>query len=96
MKYEYQKYGQFFAQIAGGSEEIGMQELSGLGAKNIKKAYRGAYFDGDIESLYRINYQSRILTRVLAPLIYFHTHSEKYLYRKAKSIPWDQFFKPDV
>jgi putative N6-adenine-specific DNA methylase len=38
--------------------------------------------------MYRINYMTRLCTRVLAPLLTFDCHSDRYLYKRAYSIPW--------
>jgi putative N6-adenine-specific DNA methylase len=45
-KYEYQRSRRYFAQIAGGLEELGVDELSDLGAQDVTPAYRGLYFTG--------------------------------------------------
>jgi putative N6-adenine-specific DNA methylase len=86
--FTYQKSGRFFAQIAEGLEDLGRKELQELGAHDIKPGYRGFYFSADKASLYRINYCSRLLSRVLAPLIRFDCHSAKYLYKTACKIDW--------
>ena len=89
--YQYQKRNQYFAQISGGFEEWAEAELQQLGAKNIRTAYRGFHFEADKKALYRINYCSRLLIRVLAPLITFDCHSAKYLHLTAMKIDWTQF-----
>ncbi|MFC1844992.1 class I SAM-dependent RNA methyltransferase, partial [Thermodesulfobacteriota bacterium] len=86
--FTYQKSGRYFAQIAEGLEELGKKELKKLGAQDIKPGHRGFYFSADKTSLYRINYCSRLLSRVLAPLIRFDCHSTKYLYKTACKIDW--------
>ena len=86
--FSYQKSGRYFAQIAEGLEDLGKKELQELGAHEIKSVYRGIYFSADKASLYRINYCSRLLSRILAPLIRFDCHSDKYLYKTASSIDW--------
>jgi putative N6-adenine-specific DNA methylase len=88
----YQKSGRYFAQIADGLEELGAGELSELGASEISPIYRGIYFEADKPVLYGINYRSRLITRVLAPLITFDCHSVKYLQKTAKSIRWQDIF----
>ena len=93
--FEYQERMQFFAQTPGGIEELAAQELSELGATNIRAAYRGLRFEARKEALYRINYQARLLTRVLAPLKTFHCHNTAYLYRQVKSLDWSAFFSPE-
>ncbi|MBD3375557.1 class I SAM-dependent RNA methyltransferase, partial [candidate division KSB1 bacterium] len=94
MKFNYQKYGQYFAQVAGGMESMGEIELKELGAVNISKAYRGLHFEANHETLYKVNYCSRLCTRFLAPLVHFRVHNTDYLYKKAKEIPWEMFLDP--
>jgi putative N6-adenine-specific DNA methylase len=94
--FAYQKNGRFFAQIAHGLEELGQQELSRLGAKDVKSAYRGLYFSADHDTLYRVNYSSRLVTRVLAPLLTFDCHSDRYLYKTARSLSWAELLSLDT
>jgi putative N6-adenine-specific DNA methylase len=89
--YLYQENRRYFAQIADGLEEQGIQELYDLGATNATPAYRGLYFEADPASLYRVNYCSRLITRVLAPLTSFTCRDTDELYLKAKMIPWGDF-----
>jgi 23S rRNA (guanine2445-N2)-methyltransferase len=86
--FTYQKFGSYFAQVAEGLEELCRSELQSLGATETRAAYRGVHFRADRETLYRVNYLSRIASRVLAPLITFDCHSPRYLYRTAKSLDW--------
>lgn len=86
--FSYQKSGRYFAQVGAGLEELGRQELQHLGAREIKPGYRGFYFSADRATLYRLNYCGRILSRVLAPLLRFDCHSDKYLYKTATGINW--------
>ncbi len=90
--FEYQKSYRFFAQIAGGLEQLGAQELSELGAEEIDPAFRGLYFSADPAALYRINYCSRLLTRVLAPLVSFECPDDQMLYRIGRGIDWPLLF----
>ena len=91
--FEYQKYAKYYAQVAGETEEICAKELEEIGAKNVVPAYRGVSFEADNETLYRINYCSRLCVRVLAPLITFDCHSTKYLTKTAMNIEWDKIIK---
>jgi len=93
--FEYQERRRFFAQTSGGMEELAALELSELGAADIRTAYRGLRFEAQMETLYRINYRARLLTRVLAPLKTFHCHNTQYLYRQVKGLDWSSFFTPD-
>jgi len=89
--YEYQKNG-FFAQVPGMMEELCQQELVELGATNTKVTYRGVYFNGDNTILYKINYTSRLLSRVLAPLITFKCYNPNALLKAAEKIRWEEIF----
>ncbi len=90
--YQYQQTRRFFAQIADGLEQMGSEELLALDAEDPAPAYRGVHFTADQAALYRINYGSRLITRVLAPLISFQCHSTKYLQKTARKIPWPELF----
>ncbi len=84
----YQQEKRYFAQVAGGIEELAARELESLGATHINIINRGMDFTADRETLYRINYRSRLVTRVLAPLIKFECKSPETLYLQAKRIDW--------
>ncbi|MGE5859465.1 MAG: THUMP domain-containing class I SAM-dependent RNA methyltransferase [Ignavibacteria bacterium] len=88
--YEYQKNG-FFAQATGKMESLCEEELIELGAAETKTTYKGVFFKADPRTLYKINYTSRLLSRVLAPLITFPCHTANTLTQKAKKIHWEDF-----
>ncbi len=67
----YQRNQEFFAQVAGGIEELAAVELEALGARDLRIVTRGIIFCASLQDLYRINYRSRLVTRVLAPLLKF-------------------------
>ncbi|MDH3982412.1 MAG: THUMP domain-containing protein [Kiritimatiellaceae bacterium] len=89
--YLYQTTQQYFGQLASGSETCGEAELRELGATKINKGYLGCYFCADQRTMYNIVYKTRIFSRILAPLIAFDCHSEKYLYKTAQQIDWTDF-----
>ena len=93
--FEYQSTGKFFAQAAGNSEEFAARELKEFGSKDIKPIYRGVWFKTDLEHIYRINYRSRLITRILAPLLTFDCHSTNYLKTTASKIEWDKLLSVD-
>ena len=93
--YHYQKTQRYFAQAANDIPEIAEEELRALGAEEISPAYRGLYFNASKKALYKINLQSRLINRVLAPLLQFNCHSDKYLYNTALQIKWEDFLNPD-
>ena len=92
MEFVYQKNSSYFAQVAENVEPLAERELAALGATQVNPVYRGVYFTASPEALYRIVYQTRLCTRVLAPLLHFDCHSTKYLYKTALTIPWVELF----
>jgi len=93
--YAYQLNQEYFAQIADDIVNLGCDELLTLGGEDIRPSYRGLYFNAGREVLYRINYESRLITRVIAPLIVFSCRDADHLYRKASEIEWRDFFSVD-
>ncbi len=91
--YQYQIDSRYFAQVADGLKEPGAQELAELGAENVEPEYSGIHFRAVKSTLYRIIYQTRLLSRCLAPLLSFTCPDTDTLYRKAKQIRWEDFFK---
>jgi len=88
---EYIKNNKYFAQVTGSLEKHATEELEALGAEVLQEVSRGVRFQCDKETLYRIVYCSRLITRVLAPLISMQCHSEKYLYNQAfQNINWTE------
>jgi len=94
--FSYQQNGRFFAQVARGLEDAGRREFEKMGATEIKPVFRGIHFSADRSGLYRINYCSRVCTRILAPLLTFDCHSDKYLYRTALDMPWENILSLDT
>lgn len=95
MIYDYQKNGRYFAQIADETKDLAEAELQALGASSIKPAHRGIYFEASPQKLYLINYRTHLINRILAPLMYFDCHSDRYLHRRAMEIPWEEFLSPE-
>lgn len=93
--FEYLEKKTYFAQVPGMMEELCEQELIELGAQNTKIAYRGIYFEADQITIYRINYTSRTISRILAPLKTFHCRNAEAIMKMAAKIEWDKIFKVD-
>ena len=91
-KYKYQQNSRYFAQIAEDIKEAGAEELSELGATDIVTTFRGIYFNAEKSALYRINYKTRLISRILATLVSFNCHNTDQLYERAKQIRWEDFF----
>jgi len=91
--YEYQKNQKYFAQVTGSLEKYAAIELEILGTKVLSESHRGLRFSCDKETLYKVVYCSRLIQRVLAPLLSMQCHSEKYLYQQAfHNIDWTNLF----
>ena len=90
--YQYQQNGRYFAQIADSLKAAGAEELSELGAQDVRPDFSGIHFKADKATLYRINYRTRLVSRCLAPITAFACDDTDTLYRKAKQIAWEDFF----
>ncbi|MDF1614238.1 THUMP domain-containing class I SAM-dependent RNA methyltransferase [Desulfurivibrio dismutans] len=86
----YQQNGGYFAQVAANLEEEAAAELAAWGAEGLNPIPRGVYFNAEPVVLYRILLQTRLCTRILAPLRHFPCHSTKYLYKTAMALPWEK------
>ena len=91
LEYLYEKESQYFAQVAESIKEIAIKELKELGAYDLKPVFRGVWFKASKKDFYRINYFSRLTSRILAPLVTFECHDKDDLYKAAKKIRWEEF-----
>jgi len=96
MTYTYQKTKRYFAQVANDIRDLAETELRTLGATDIAGAYRGIYFNAEPQVLYRVNFHSRLISRVLAPLTSFHCPSDQTLYQQSLKIDWEDFLDPSL
>ncbi len=94
--YTYQKTKRYFAQVANDIKDLADAELRFLGATDLAGTYRGIYFNAEPQVLYRVNYHSRLISRVLAPLTAFHCPSDQILYQQASKIHWEDFLDPSL
>lgn len=75
-------------------EQILENELHSLRFNTTKLGYAGVYVQiQNFSDIYKINYSSRIASRVLLPLKKFKVHDAKDLYDNVKSIDWLPYFK---
>jgi len=85
----------FFATAPRGLEALLLQELSSLGAKELKQTPGGVAFSGGWELCYRVNLWSRLASRVLWKVRDFQYRNEDDLYQAAKAIDWPRHFAVD-
>ena len=77
-------------------EPLLQQELDALGYET-RLGYRGVFVtDDSMEAIYRINYLSRIATRVLLPLLQFNCRNRQNLYDAVSTIDWTPYFPPNT
>lgn len=84
----------YFAPCPRGLEAVLAEELAGLGATEIRAADGGVGFRGDTATCYRVNLESRIASRVLWLLARGPYRSEEDVYRRARELPWHEWFGP--
>ncbi len=91
MKFLYQTDSTYFGAIGSGLEDIGAAELKALGADIRQTDHRGVEFRAATPVLYRIHNETRLFSRLLAPLIRFRCRHGDDLYDAAREIPWERF-----
>ena len=82
----------FFASAPRGLEVLLGKELEALSAHDIKAVPGGVAFSGDWATCYRVNYWSRIASRVLWRVGAFSYRNEKDLYDAARAVAWPKYF----
>jgi len=79
-----------------GLEEILANELIEIGAEDIEPTNRAVSFSGDLETLYRANYELRTALRILVPIHSFTVFDENDLYREVRAIEWEKSLNPNM
>lgn len=81
-----------FVSCAPALEELLTQELTELGFTELFPGYAGVYVKvGSLTDIYRINYASRIASRVLLPVAIFPCRNKEDLYEAARAIDWSSY-----
>lgn len=78
-----------------GLEEVLAQELKDLGATEVEPVKRAVKFRGDLEMLYRANFELRTAVRILLPIATFQTRHPDSLYRRILKIDWSEYMGVD-
>ncbi|MBA3721830.1 MAG: N-6 DNA methylase [Parachlamydiaceae bacterium] len=83
-----------FVTCATALEPLLLDELNQLGIDNVYLGFRGVYVERwDMSTVYKINYASRLATRVLLPLTRFKCFDARALYRGASLVDWSAIIK---
>ncbi|MEW5925639.1 MAG: THUMP domain-containing protein [Candidatus Zixiibacteriota bacterium] len=76
-----------------GLENILAEELTSLGARDVKPMIRSVEFLGDKKLLYKANLWCRTATRILKPVFNFRASNEKVLYNKVFGLDWRNYLR---
>jgi len=83
----------FFASAPRGLERLLLDEVEDLGGSNARALPGGVSFSGDWTTCYRVNFWSRIASRVLWRVADFDHKNEQDLYAAVKAIDWARYFQ---
>ncbi|MDH4149634.1 MAG: THUMP domain-containing protein [Betaproteobacteria bacterium] len=83
---------QFFATCPRGLEGVLGEELTALGAQDVRPVDGGTGFRGPYALCYRINLESRIASRVLWRIGHCRYRDENDIYAAARKLQWTQWF----
>ncbi len=83
----------FFSTTARGMETMAADEIASLGSANVRRGFQGVRFDADKDTLYRVHYNARLISRILAPLARFPCPDQDTLYHEIHTLPWPALFK---
>src|SRR6187431_2754452 len=78
-----------------GLEDILVNELMKLGARDIVPFKRGVSFTGDKGFMYKANLCLRTALKVLVPIYSFTANNEHELYDKMKEYEWEELLNTD-
>ncbi len=82
----------FFSPCPRGLEVILVNELTTLGAQEVRATDGGVHFTGDFLLNYRVNLHSRIASRVLWRVAMADYRSEQDIYDTVYALPWADWF----
>ena len=85
---------QFFATCPRGLEAVLAQEITALGANQVKATDGGASFSGPMVLCYRVNLESRVASRVLWQIDSAPYRIEEDVYQRTRGLPWENWFTP--
>jgi len=84
---------QFFATCPRGLEALLVEELSAQKALKIVATDGGVSFEGNLETMYRVNLHSRIATRIMSRVGQGHYTTEEDIYKATFKLNWPSWFK---
>lgn len=82
----------FIAKTLFGLENVLADELTSIGAGNVRPVNRAVTFDGDEHLLYKANYTLRTAITILWQIGEFNIKTSEDLYKAGSAIRWEDFF----
>ncbi len=83
----------YFATTARGLEELTAEELTTLGAKEVRTDFTGVHFQGDKRLLYKVNLWGRTIFRVLKVIKKIKSKNRRQLYEQVQTIDWSKYLQ---
>lgn len=72
-----------------------MEEVQELGLSKVRPGKGGVWVEGGLEAIYRLNYGSRLASRVLRPVASFRCRNRRDLYEEAGKVDWSRYMGVD-
>ena len=85
----------FFSPCPRGLETLLADELTRLGAREVRPDHGGVAYQGEVALAWRVNLESRLATRVLWQVGFGRYRREDDIYRLAYGVTWAKWFTPD-
>ena len=86
------KHNQYFSPCPRGLEPLLAEDVTAVGASDVRQVPGGVEFAGDLACCYRVNLESHIATRVLWRLATADYHNEDDIYQLARGVDWPRLF----
>ncbi|WP_163323484.1 THUMP domain-containing class I SAM-dependent RNA methyltransferase [Draconibacterium mangrovi] len=83
------------AKTFSGLEDVLAKEVKRIGGKNVRRGKRAVFYDGDLEIIYKSNYNLRTALRILKEIEHFNFKTVDQFYLKCKRIKWQNYFNVD-
>ena len=83
------------AKTFAGLEDVLAKEVKKIGGKNVKRAKRAVFYEGDLEMIYKSNYLLRTALRILKEIEHFQFKNVDQFYLKCKVIDWSKYLTVD-
>jgi putative N6-adenine-specific DNA methylase len=90
MKQNYRTF-EIVAKTLPGLETVLASEIEKINGHNAEIGTRMVKYYGDMEALYRSNFELRTALRILMPIKSFKVRNEKDLYKNVKEIDWQKY-----